>query len=94
MTDDELDEERAEEAWRIVAAGTYWPHRPLMPWIVAARLAREGWTPPDSLLAEARRVIEETAPWLGLDRDGPMSVGTLTDITLAALKRGMELAKP
>jgi hypothetical protein len=41
MTNEELDEARAKEAWRIYGGG--------MPSLatIAARLAREGWTPPE-----------------------------------------------
>ena len=44
MTNKELDEARAEEAWRL------WMGRQeadSSSWVIAARLAREGWTPPE-----------------------------------------------
>jgi hypothetical protein len=40
MTDDELDKATADEAWRIMEEGQDVA-------VIAARLAREGWTPPE-----------------------------------------------
>jgi hypothetical protein len=45
MTNEELDEARAKEAWRIYYAGGD-SQGPAMAQ-TAARLAREGWTPPE-----------------------------------------------
>jgi hypothetical protein len=44
MTPEELDEARAKEAWRIYDGGGI--HTPPSA-IIAARLAREGWMPPE-----------------------------------------------
>ncbi len=44
MTPEELDEARAKEAWRL------WMGRQKADsssWVIAARLARENWTPPE-----------------------------------------------
>jgi hypothetical protein len=42
MTNEELDEARVDEAWRVAAREG---HGKIS--IIAARLAREGWTPPE-----------------------------------------------
>ena len=97
MIDEELDQARAEEAHRIAArafnatASLY--HAPK----IAARLAREGWTPEDPLLKEAREILIAKFEWSGVNatscRDGECDrYGTL-QMALTALKRGVELGK-
>jgi len=53
MTDEELDEARAKEAQRIWAMS---PLNGVSSCVIAARLAREGWTPPDPVLLRAREL--------------------------------------
>jgi hypothetical protein len=77
MTNDELDMARAHEAQRV-----YDPNGPVGVIAIAARLAREGWTPPvavDPDLAEAETL------WL----DGLVE----RDLALAGIKRGRELER-
>jgi hypothetical protein len=45
MTPEELDEARATEAYRVYGGGTFGNGHTLA--TIAARLAREGWTPPE-----------------------------------------------
>ena len=52
MTDEEIDEARAKEAWRLLGGKET---RRIV--TVAARLAREGWMPVDPLGAEADELI-------------------------------------
>ena len=54
MTDEELDEARGIEAWRIYCALPVHERFTHTPQRIAARLAREGWTPVDPDLIEAR----------------------------------------
>lgn len=49
----ELDQARAQEANRLWGEAINGPHVA----IIAARLAREGWTPPDPLEAEIRAIL-------------------------------------
>ncbi len=76
MTDEEIDEARAKEAWRLLGGKET---RRIV--TVAARLAREGWMPVDPLGAEADELIGHG-----------MHMG-LRHFVIAALRRGMELAK-
>lgn len=50
----------------------------------AARLAREGWTPEDPLLNEAREIVRSDT-WHGL--------GGADELALRALRRGIEIGK-
>ena len=78
MTNEELDNARAEEAWKI------FKHENVA--AVAARLAREGWTPPvpvDPDLAEAKKIINGFSD---------TSIHSYEDLALAAIKRGRALA--
>lgn len=79
MTNEELDEVRAEEAWRQAKKGEDAA-------LVAARLAREGWMPVavDPDLAEARELFES---WANNDEPTPENV------VLRAIKRGRELER-
>lgn len=56
MTDEELDSARAKEAIEICAAKTMFTDVIGIA-ITAARLAREGWTPTDPDLIEARECV-------------------------------------
>lgn len=79
MTDEELDEVRAEEAWNIIKRNEDQDVA-----LIAARLAREGWTPPvavDPDLAEAREI------------SGSKFYGNLQAVALDAIKRGRELER-
>ena len=83
MTNEELDRARAEQAW-----SEHYKNDPASPTVIAARLAREGWTPPvavDPDIAEAEKVWDEF--------NGPASDGeTSIDLALAGIKRGRDLA--
>lgn len=91
MTDEELDLARAEEARRLwTAQEGIQPHDT----VIAARLAREGWTPTDPLLIEAREICaayarvhgEATAPhYAGGHYDNQNDV----QCTLTALRRSL-----
>ena len=96
MTDEELDEARAREAYRVV-------HRHPLPSvqlinsvaIAAARLAREGWTPVDPDLIEAREIVANTCRDAGNAnywRAGDGDCDDILRIAIAAIKRGKELA--
>ena len=47
MTNEELDEARAKEAWRLWQGGQ---EAGSSSWVIAARLARENWTPPEPVV--------------------------------------------
>ncbi len=99
MTNEELDKARADEAYnrwyRLNAVGE--TGRQVTSALIAARLAREGWTPEDPLLQEARELC---AQWYD-KRPGPYTAAgyrkgdndhrDLMVIALSALRRGMEL---
>ena len=95
MTNEELDRARADEAHRL------WQKGGLMgnPVIIAARLAREGWTPPDPLLKEAREVCAQVEEGRGSHstaesfRTGAFDMSGVMEYALAALKRGIEVGK-
>ena len=77
MTNDELDRARAKEAQRLFLDGS----DESLPILIAARLAREGWTPPaavDPDIAEAKRIAEN---WDEID-----------ELVYAGIKRGRALA--
>jgi len=79
MTNEELDEVRAEEAWNIIKGSGDQDVA-----LIAARLAREGWTPPvvvDPDLAEAAIVCRSKI------------YGSTLDIAFDAIKRGRELER-
>lgn len=87
MTDEELDGARAEEAWRIfsdaVAAGQDLTGLVGVA-LIAARLARTGWTPPEPVdpdELEARKVWELHGHKSGIG------------LALAAIKRGREMER-
>jgi len=88
MTNEELDDARATEAARIAGVGC---NRAIQ----AARLAREGWTPPmvvvvDPDLAEANRLYE-TMDWpKGLKGD---TAECYIAFIREGIKRGRELER-
>lgn len=77
MTNEELDSARAEEAQRLFLDGS----DESLPILIAARLAREGWTPP---VAVDPDIAEAEAVWF----EGKSSF----DLVLEGIKRGRELA--
>lgn len=97
MTDADLDEARANEAWEQLNR-TGWPHEAAVA-VVAARLAREGWTPPapdDPLLPEAREILVKT--WANADTKARVVQGDFDNnltllCALSGLRRGIELGK-
>ena len=81
MTNEELDQARAEHAW-----SDHYKGDGRDPTVIAARLAREGWTPPvpvDPDIAEAKKMADD---WIkgGL---------CFWHLALAAIKRGRELGR-
>jgi hypothetical protein len=81
MTNEELDKARSDEAYRMWLEEK--GYREVVG-IIAARLAREGWTPPvavDPDLAEARTIYHNSLP------SNPMGMA------LAGIKRGRELER-
>jgi len=87
MTDEELDEVRAEEAWNIIKRNEDQDVA-----LIAARLAREGWMPPEPVdpdLAEAE-YLAQTEEADRLVRGGGYNLG---ELALAAIKRGRELER-
>lgn len=95
MTDEQLDRARYEEALRRVGRISW--NEELGPLI--ARLAREGWTPVDPLLIEAREIVAnhyDERGYLGsgkLVRDGLGDDMPDMQCTLAGIKRGIEIGK-
>jgi hypothetical protein len=57
MTNEELDEARADEALRLWGQS----HNKSTPRVIAARLAREGWTPPEPVDPDVLAVREVLA---------------------------------
>lgn len=91
MTDEELDRARAEEAFRRIygdlECGDQDGGKFTLLGNLAARLAREGWMPPDPLGAE----IEKIAEWFGKEHRGiPPST---RDSWRYALERGIEIGR-
>lgn len=103
MTDDQLDQARADEALRICredADKRGVPYAAILPAYfasTAARLAREGWTPPDPLLLEARRIMaaycQDThgAPYAYMS--GSADDGPWVQVALLGVRRGIELGR-
>lgn len=100
MTPEQLDEARAREAQRQIDPDCAWeiqgqPFKTKM--ALAARLAREGWTPTDPDLIEAREVCAPIlARMRGVHEDavfrGVFDLDPDLQCALAAIKRGRELA--
>jgi hypothetical protein len=97
MTDEELDKARAEEARRRRGPGS-----PLVEdATIAARLAREGWTPPpvDPDLLAVREIVAEWWDGMGSGysarevRAGRCDMHDLIKVALAAYKAGKEAAR-
>ena len=89
MTHEELDKATADEAWRILEEGQDVA-------VIAARLAREGWTPPpvDPDLLVVREIVAKVFDekgWrdaAGEARKGQTDKGATLLATLAAYKAG------
>jgi hypothetical protein len=93
MTNEELDEARAKEAWRKCDALGFGKDYE-SPTIIAARLAREGWMPPppvDPDVLAVRRVLASLSnlkkdhDWY---RDGTFDGQRSFQMALAAYKAG------
>ncbi len=96
MSPEELDRATADEAWRLwQIQGADHPQ----PAIIAARLAREGWTPPpvdpDLLavreIAAARYERMALYDWAHAARKGELDAGEDLQYPLAAYKAGREV---
>ncbi len=85
MTPEELDEARAKEAWRLFS--TDGPTAPT----IAARLAREGWTPPEPADPDLLAFRE----WAAAQGPGPQALLRAAYLAGArmATKRERERAK-
>ena len=99
MTNEELDKARASEAWRL--QGEMIGKSPIdSTAMIAARLAREGWTPPpppvDPDLLAVREIVAriyEKNEWYNSAthvRQGRIDEGSLFGTALAAYKAGRE----
>jgi len=97
MTNEELDNARVKEAQRLFLDGS--DESPTI--LIAARLAREGWTPPvtvDPDLIEAREIVARIYDVSWPERADAIRTG-LNDYdvenvcALAAIKRGRELER-
>lgn len=88
MTDEELDRARSQEAHRMWADG-----RPdgynFDVAATAARLAREGWTPPDPLQVEAQEIAHR---YLGDGRLDPVR-HVIIESLCVALSRGIKIGR-
>jgi hypothetical protein len=84
MTNEELDRARAEEAQHLWVEAKYDAGGAAL---IAARLAREGWTPP---VAVDPDLLELETLWLKYT-DG--KINSLSDTVLAGIKRGRELER-
>lgn len=88
MTDEELDRARSQEAHRMWTDG-----RPdgynFDVAATAARLAREGWTPPDPLVAEVNKLTTGVIFHFDKERLAP----TIDDIVRKAIERGIEIGR-
>jgi hypothetical protein len=101
MTNEELDEARAKEAWRKCDALGFGKDYE-SPTIIAARLAREGWMPPppvDPDVLAVREIAAARYERMGLDswahaaRKGKFDAGDDLQNTLAAYRAGKEAAR-
>ena len=96
MTNEELDHARAEEAWVLYNSGEM---RDVS--AIAARLAREGWTPPvtvDPDLIEVREIVARLYDVSWPERANSIRVGdqdhNVENVSaLAGIKRGRELER-
>jgi hypothetical protein len=96
MTNEEIDKARADEAWRLwQIQGADHPQ----PAIIAARLAREGWTPPppvDPDLLAVREIVAKEWEYLFYrtearkTRSGANDLDLAVRAALAAYKAGKE----
>ena len=95
LTPEQLDEARAQEAiTRFIRGESVKTYEGLAH--LAARLAREGWTPTDPDLIEARglvaTVVAPSTTIADIYRAGEMDCSPHVRVALAAIKRGRELA--
>ena len=100
MTDEELDRARAAEAATLFSKGVGQKGNGVVldTAEMAARLAREGWTPEDPLLKEAREIVAShydghLRSVASEVRSGQMDDCDGVRIALTALKRGMASAR-
>lgn len=84
MTDEELDMVRAQEAWRLLGGRSGSP--PRQEAVIAARLAREGWTPPDPLEDEIAQLLTQIK-----NVNGILPSDWLEDHTRRSVERGIEI---
>lgn len=99
MTDEELDMARGDEAVRQLNAVNHRGYPDGSDYAArAARLAREGWTPEDPILKEAREVYASSFAW----RDEPLpqqirrgdhDANPFMVVLIAALRRGIEIGE-
>jgi len=94
MTNEELDHARATEAVRLRLLPGFYPHEA----VIAARLAREGWTPPqkpiNADLDWSRRIVGEMfKPLYIADYISPNTRYRALDYVLFAIQKGRELAQ-
>lgn len=100
MTPEELDEARAKEAQRLWESGQ---EAGSSSWVVAARLAREGWTPPEPVVDPdvlawrewmASRIPSDAGKYLSGRHDfSPTATAFLAGARMAR-EREQERAKP
>ena len=98
MTDEELDQARAAEAWCLHVALPGDQRLISNPALIAARLAREGWTPVDPDLVEAREVcarrVHAEAPDIAKGyRDGDFDDQSNVLCARFGIARGRELER-
>lgn len=84
MRDEDLDSARAAEAQRIHDKQRAELHFQVLPCaVIAARLAREGWTP--------QPAYKETARWL--TRDWALSIGHPPGVAASFLRQDMDFSQ-
>lgn len=97
MTPEELDEARAREALRQLYGpeANFASHDRVS--TLAARLAREGWTPVDPDLIQAREIAAGThdgsSEWADGAKKGLRDDSRAVQLVLAGIKRGRELER-
>lgn len=86
MTDEELDRARADKAFGLSMSCTHSAAQ------LAARLAREGWTPLDELEAEIKALIPSYIAGKSL-AEAQSRYEQMPTIIRKALERGIEIGK-
>lgn len=84
MTNEELDKARVKEAQRLFLDGS--DESPTI--LIAARLAREGWTPPEPVDPDLAEAIKMAQDYWSHGR----TIKDIQDAYLYAIKRGRTLA--